>query len=90
MVLPIGGAVVSRSGVVLLELMPSSMCRYSFHAATGQMRWSDREERSSIGGTPQGVVLCTQRGGLLGAVGWDWLAQCPGPGSLAEPGHVED
>ena len=45
MVLPIGGAVVSRSGVVLLELMPGSMCRYRFQAATGQMRWSDREER---------------------------------------------
>ena len=47
-VLPIGGAVVSRSGVVLLGLMPGSMCRYRSHAATGQMSWSDREERGMV------------------------------------------
>ena len=51
-VLPIGGAVVSRSGVVLLGLMPGSMCQYRSHAATGQMRWCDREERGMV------VTLC--------------------------------
>ena len=46
-------------------------------------------EFSSIGGTPQDVVLGRKWGGPLGAECADWLAPCPGPLPLAEPGHVQ-
>ena len=47
-VLPTGGAVVSRRGVVLPGMIPGSMCRFKFHTATGQMRWSSRAVRGMV------------------------------------------
>ena len=45
--------------------------------------------RGHIGGTPQDVVLWRKWGGPLGPECADWLAPCPGPLPLAEPGHVQ-
>ena len=45
-------------------------------------------DTSSIGGTPQDVVLWRVWGGPLSSEFADWLESCPGPPPLAEPGHV--
>ena len=48
MVFPIGGAVVSKSCVVLSGGTQGSMCWYRFPVATGQMRLSSRVARGMV------------------------------------------
>ena len=77
------------SGSIAIVSILIVVAKYKHKSCIDENTETDSTHASSIGGTPQGVVLWTKWGGPLSAECGDWLALCPGPLPLAEPGHVQ-